>query len=498
MLNNYYLSTALFLSMYVMLFIAYLSWKHRKIPIASKIGMIMLASSFYTAGYAHEVILSDLEEIKFCILVKYLGIPFIPAFWLFLIIEYTYFQYFTKKWSCWFLFIIPVLTLILPGLDLTPFVLTLSGILLIWIIYRYNLWVTHTAFEKIFAAMTDGVVILDLANQVIKYNEPAGVIIPELNHITSKQNNSENVFNNYPVIEEILKQTVPYEKIFTMQRENVLKIYRTKLIFINDRKHSMGKIMIFEDITVNENNMGKLAAASAQLAALNTVKDRLIGIVAGDIREPLFKLSELMKQETDKKLLVKEVQKQVGNIFYKADNVLEHFQNKQTSIIYSPMKWKLTLLIQEAVNTISEKAEKKNIGIRLDLQDNLSVFADKEMLIMVLRNLLSNAVKFTNRNGNITVTARKDKSFIIISVEDTGIGMEPEKIQMLFQDIECSPAAGTEGEGGIGIGLLLCRQMIQLNHGDIWVDSTLGEGSNFFISVPAFYERNGYEKNITR
>ncbi len=385
-------------------------------------------------------------------------------------------------------------------LNLASLSLAFSGILLIWILFRYSFFqVTPAALEKILESMADGIVVLDFRNQIIDYNKPAGIIIPELKGITSKQKNSAVVFTNYPIITEALKQNITREMQFTLPREGDFKIYKMRLSLVTDKKCVLGKIVVLTDITVIEKNRDKLTATSAQLVALNVLKDKLISIVANDIQKPLNRLINLScfleKQEHrleehepgkfNKKLLAGEIQKQVKSIFSIVDNMLEAFQNKQTSIIYSPMEWKLSPLVQEAINTISEKAVNKNISIKFDLPDHLFVFADRGMLDIVLRNLFSNAVKFTNRNGNITVSARKEENYVIISIKDTGVGMKPEKIQMLFQDVECSPAAGTEGEGGIGVGLLLCRQIIQQNHGDIWVDSTFGEGSNFFISVPA-------------
>jgi signal transduction histidine kinase len=215
----------------------------------------------------------------------------------------------------------------------------------------------------------------------------------------------------------------------------------------------------------------------------------------------LLNLSDILKKQEingNNKLLISEIQKYVNNIFLRVDNMLEYFQNKQTGIIYSPMEWKLSKLLQEAVKTIHEKAENKNIGIYVTIEDELMIYADRGMLDIVLRNLLSNAVKFTDRNGSISITAEKENDFVIISVKDTGIGMESEKVQLLFQDVDSSPSIGTEGEVGIGLGLLLCSQIIKRNYGDIWVDSTFGEGSNFFIAIPAAGERFGFKKNITR
>lgn len=579
--NNYYLSMALFLSVFNILFLAYITWKRRKMPRAFKLSVIMLATFFYTFGYAHEVSMTGIAGIKICLMIEYLGIPFIPALWLIFILDYTGSR-FKSKYVYVLILIIPVLTLIVhytndlhhlfykkiefvygryftmvylwkgpwywvhivnsyftiaacivklfmkylkegnlyrkqivilvmgcgipwilnilflinnrkPFPDLTPFGFVISSALITWGIYRFHLlWFVPAAYEKIIQSMSEGVIVLDYQGQVVQFNMPAGIIIPELKMISMEKDNCEMVFKNYPVISEMLKHDLAVETRFRIHKYGKPGVYKLKLSLIQNKNYILGKILILTDITENENNVKNLTSASAQLTALNTLKDRLINIVSSDIKEPLvmlIDLSELLKgsgyDRCNNQLLVNELYKNIHNIYLRVDNMLECFQNKQTNNIYSPMEWKLSLLVEEAVQTIAGKAERKNISVIRDISESLVVFSDKGMFDIVLRNLLSNAVKFTYRNGSITLTAQKENNFVIISVKDTGVGMEEERIQMLFQDVECIPAAGTEGETGIGLGLLLSRMIIKRNYGDIWVDSTIGEGSNFFVSIPA-------------
>ncbi len=397
--------------------------------------------------------------------------------------------------NSWILNIIYIWNSTRLSLILTLVGLTITGILIIWVFYEYkhNIFhITPIEIDKILESISDGAVVFNGKNQIILYNKPAGILIPELNEITPRNNDIEIIFTSYPVVIETLKSNELKEIQFHVPKEDIVKVYKMKLTFINNKKAYLGKVLILSDITTNKKNLEDLTSTSAQLAALNTLKDRLINIVANDIREPLDMLINLTdfldKQQInqyDNKLLVREIQKQVKNIFLIVDSMLEYFQSKQTSNIFLPMKWKLAVLIQETVNSITAKADNKNITIDTNIQGDLFVYADKGMLQIVLRNLLSNAVKFTNRNGKIIITAQKENDSVIISVRDTGIGMKSEKVQLLFQDVESTPTIGTEGELGIGLGLLFCRQIIQRNHGDIWVDSTLGEGSNFYVSVPS-------------
>lgn len=585
MLKNYYLSMALFLSMFILLFIIYITWRYRKIPITFKLSIMMLATFFYLSGYASKVAFNDLRGIKLCLHVEYLGFSFLPVLLLILIFDCTGFDY-LKKSFYWILFIIPTITLIMQltndwhhllyrsitllkrngyslvylvkgpwfwvhiiysycsivvcviilikfmlendlyrkeiiliglGIDipwfynlfylfnekgmqlnLTPLACTIANFILVFTVYRMNLLkIAPIAFEKVVQFMSEAVIILDHQNQVIHYNGPAIDIIPELQDIKLYKDNMKDIFQKYPAIQDVLCSNLTAETRFRMNRNGMIGVYNLKLTFIYKKKCILGKILILSDISAMEKAREDLSVTSAQLSTLNILKDRLIQVVTSDIKAPLDMLQNLTellrKSEINPVLkndLINEIQKNINCIYLRVDNMLDYLQNRQLSNIYSPMNWKLSVLVNEALKSIAEKAANKNISIDIFIEEDMMVYADKGAIDIVLKNLLSNAVKFTKPNGCITLTAMRENDYIILSVKDTGIGMEPEKVQMLFQDVEAPPVPGTDGEVGIGLGLIICRQIIKRNYGDIWVDSTVGEGSDFFVSIPATNESN--------
>ena len=113
------------------------------------------------------------------------------------------------------------------------------------------------------------------------------------------------------------------------------------------------------------------------------------------------------------------------------------------------------------------------------------VIADKNMFASIVRNLVSNAVKFTPIGGNIAVSAKSlQGSFVEISIQDTGIGMNEEILEKLFVFNQSTGRSGTEGESSTGLGLVLCKDFVEKNGGKIWVESEEGKGSTFFFTLP--------------
>jgi signal transduction histidine kinase len=112
------------------------------------------------------------------------------------------------------------------------------------------------------------------------------------------------------------------------------------------------------------------------------------------------------------------------------------------------------------------------------------LFADEEMITTIIRNLVSNAIKFTNRGGTISVITQSSPEQVVIGIKDTGIGIAPEIMSQLFQPDENHTSLGTEGEKGTGLGLIICKDLVEKNNGKIWAESEPENGTTFFISLP--------------
>jgi signal transduction histidine kinase len=137
------------------------------------------------------------------------------------------------------------------------------------------------------------------------------------------------------------------------------------------------------------------------------------------------------------------------------------------------------------------QAEQKNIDIHLQGPQDISIYADKNMLNVIIRNLVSNALKFTPDGGNVTLSAQERENKIYIKIEDTGIGIPEDTLPNLFRLDKKTSTTGTAGESGSGLGLPLCKDMIEKHNGTIQVSSTEGKGSSFELTFPEGGTANG-------
>jgi signal transduction histidine kinase len=168
------------------------------------------------------------------------------------------------------------------------------------------------------------------------------------------------------------------------------------------------------------------------------------------------------------------------------ENLLLWARIKMGRIAFEPEVINLKNTINSIAELFNSGTESKNITLTLDIQNELQTFADLNMFETVLRNLISNSIKFTSEGGRISVSVIEVKDFITISVSDTGVGMDSDKIEKLFQTGQSISTLGTQNEKGSGLGLLLCKEFVELNKGKISVKSKCNEGSTFSFTVPKY------------
>jgi len=136
------------------------------------------------------------------------------------------------------------------------------------------------------------------------------------------------------------------------------------------------------------------------------------------------------------------------------------------------------------VSLLQANAVNKQIQLTGTIEKNTFIKADKNMINTILRNLVSNAIKFTGLNGKINVNAKVADDSTIVSVSDTGIGLDKEDIEKLFRIDVQFVTKGTAQEAGTGLGLVICKEMIEKHQGKIWVESAKFKGSTFYFSIP--------------
>ncbi len=236
-----------------------------------------------------------------------------------------------------------------------------------------------------------------------------------------------------------------------------------------------------------------LARINQELALVNREKDKLFSIMAHDLRSPLgsmMKLSELLVdniKEFDEDELIEistTLHTSATQTFQLLNDLLDWSAVQMGRGERKKELFSLARVISEIVTAHTDDANTKNITIQYECPEEISAFADKFAIQTVLRNLVSNAVKFTHAEGTIRIIAEIKDSFAIISVIDNGTGIAKEKQDKMFRIDAVGSSPGTAGEKGTGFGLLLCKDLVQRNGGQIWLKSEKGEGSTFSFSLP--------------
>lgn len=258
----------------------------------------------------------------------------------------------------------------------------------------------------------------------------------------------------------------------------------------------------YDKIKVNhllETKNKTIEQSENELRRLNAAKNKFFSIIAHDLKNPFHTVmgySYLLSQEynsfteEERRKFADDIHHSTNNIFRLLQNLLEWSRSQTGRLTFTPREIELKLVVDNSVNVLRSLANQKNIRIEINLDQNLKLFADPQMIETVLRNLVNNAIKFTPENGQIKIEACQTDWQITVSVKDSGIGISAEDAQNLFKIDSTVKRKGTNNEDGSGLGLILCREFVAKNNGNIWVCSTAGEGSSFFFTVPSSVHLN--------
>ena len=226
---------------------------------------------------------------------------------------------------------------------------------------------------------------------------------------------------------------------------------------------------------------------------MNKTKDRFFSIISHDLRSPFngfLNLSEIISQHPEQltseelKVLGSEIYKSAQNQFNLLTDLLNWAKIQMDKFDFKPGLLDLNNEVSSIFRFYEVQAKQKTISLINEVEENTQVYYDKNMLDLVLRNLISNSLKFTNANGYVKISSEKKGKFLIVFVMDNGVGIEPENLSRLFQNNARYTTLGTNEEKGTGLGLMLCKEIIEKHGGKISVESEFGKGSTFIFSLP--------------
>ncbi len=253
----------------------------------------------------------------------------------------------------------------------------------------------------------------------------------------------------------------------------------------------LGAISI--NITKRKEHENALKNSKKELLRINATKDKLFSIISHDLKNPINNIigfANLINKKFDQypvektKKFIRVIHQSALSLSELLGSLLIWSRAQSGTIQVSPEYFDLQEIIQSNIDLLKSGAENKQITLINTLSISVKVYADKEMIKTVIRNILSNAVKFTETGGSVSIGAQEKHSSVIVEIQDDGIGMDQETMDKIFQFGETVSEHGTEGEKGTGLGLLICREFIRKNNGELWVQSAPGKGSTFFIAIP--------------
>ena len=233
----------------------------------------------------------------------------------------------------------------------------------------------------------------------------------------------------------------------------------------------------------------KLEEENTKLKEINTVKDKLFSIVSHDLKDSISSIKTLLdllkdeavtKEEFDQ--LIPELSENANNASSLLFNLLNWSKSQLQNLNPKPELFNIQEVFQNKMALVDKKASDKGITI-IDESRRDFVYADRSMLEIVIQNLIANAVKFSGKGDVITVSNQDYNGKALICVEDTGIGITKENMDKLFNARNNFTTIGTKNEKGTGLGLTIAKDLVELNNGRIWVESTPNIGSKFFIEI---------------
>ncbi len=267
---------------------------------------------------------------------------------------------------------------------------------------------------------------------------------------------------------------------------------RINPIFTADRKIKTVSF-IARDITERKKAEEEIILKNSELEKINAEKDKFFSIIAHDLKSPFtgfLSFTDMMKNNlssmtiNELKNIAHKLNLSANNLYSLLNNLLEWALMQKGLISFSPENYNLKNIINDSIKNDIYLLNQKEISLHTDIPENLIVFIDKNMIEFALRNLFTNAIKFTNRKGNISIIAKpENNNEVLISVTDSGIGIDKELIKNLFVISEKVRRQGTESEPSTGLGLLLCKEFIEKNNGKITVESEEGKGSKFSFTL---------------
>lgn len=299
---------------------------------------------------------------------------------------------------------------------------------------------------------------------------------------------------NLQLQKEVRKRTLELREVndFLVQKNEEIKVQNERLeTYNNEILRQSEKIFEQQGHIIQQNQA--LEKTVEELELSNSTKDKFFSILAHDLKNPVSAiagLSNILKERLPV-LDKSEIEEYVLNISNSSQsvytlliNLLDWARTQSRNIVCLPSDVSINQLINKNILLFNQQINNKNLSIKKSIDPAHYIWADYNMMDTVFRNLLSNSIKFTANGGIISISSSENSEKIDIFIADTGIGMTAAQIEELVKIDKVKISAGTRGESGTGLGLVISKEFLDANKSDLKVDSVYGEGSVFTLSIP--------------
>jgi len=303
--------------------------------------------------------------------------------------------------------------------------------------------------------------------------------------------NSDGVWSKAPAVLGITIKSPFWYTTWFILLEITLIIMLILFVYRYLLKIKMNKLLKGRNEQMAKTNY-RLQQSEQHLKEMNITKDKFFSIISHDLKNPFSSLMSIsnmldttydMADDEDKRAGVKRINSSVKQIYNLLENLLTWSRSQRGKIEFKFDRFDLSALIQENINLYTNAASKKSISLVNKANEEVMAFGDRNTVNTIIRNLTGNAVKFTPSNGTIQYQVKEDLDKLIVSIKDTGIGINTEDQECLFCIDKKIKRDGTDGEKGTGLGLIICKEFAEKNGGEIGVVSQPGEGSEFWFTV---------------
>lgn len=374
----------------------------------------------------------------------------------------------------------------------------------------YLLYQLYTKFNKFESAldtyknyknMTDSLINLEMTDKLVEFQT-----VYEMEKRNQENDDLKTANRLQKEKAELERQSFILTSLFSFMVIVVLMV----LFYFRKRASN---VLVVSNLTIEGQNARllelneNLRKSESTLRHSNTTKDKFISIIAHDLKNPMHSIgfsADLMinyfDNLNDEKKIdhLKGIYKTSNHAYDLLENLLHWARAQSKSMTYEPEDIDLGLVIKDVVDLSFSSAENKKIYINNQIDYNNYVYADRNMIETVTRNLISNSIKFCNEGNTISISYLSINDYIVVVVNDDGIGIPDKTIDKIFKIEEQISTPGTMKETGTGLGLLLCKEFVNINRGDIWVESTYGKGATFKFTLPKTKKSKFVSKEIVQ